>query len=284
MNTTVRASGNNSRTSAFNFAPSQPHLLLLSIAGLFGIVVLIVAYYIIVNNYGNKHEKSALFVKQQYEDNVTNVGNNMVNGVNENNMGWDINRPAPNVSQRNNIGSSMPAPITNTPNITSQVNGKLIPSNGPKQVFNIRQNVYTKADAPAVCALFGADVATIEQLQEAHANGADWCNVGWTKDGFAAYPIQQSTWEKLQENSDPDKRNQCGVPGINLVNNNPNMMYGVNCFGVKPNARGDEKIQESIMSDADILKLQTMERLRKNIDGINVMPFNEDTWCYGATH
>lgn len=245
---------------------SQPQLIMLAVSGLFGLIVLIVSYYIVVNKFGTNSQRSALYTRR-----------------NDNSVSNAVVVPSPVPSQSS--GASMPAPVGTSALLLggkgSPATNAIVPSGGPKQVFNIRQNIFTKSEAPAVCALFGADVATIDQLQEAHSKGANWCNVGWTKDGLAAYPIQQSTWEKLQENMDPEKRRQCGVPGINLVNNADNMMYGVNCYGVKPVPRGDEKLKQTTMTDADLLKQATMEKLRGKIDSINIVPFNEDTWCYG---
>ena len=62
------------------------------------------------------------------------------------------------------------------------------------------------------------------------------------------YPIQYSTWKTLQDN-EPNKRNICGKPGINLSRNDPNLLYGVNCYGVKPNPKGNEKIKQNLISD-----------------------------------
>ena len=259
---------NNSSSSASSTSTlssvSQPQLILLAVVGLFGVVVLIMAYYILVNKYGNKSSKKQLYNSTSRS---RNDNSNSDTSSNSDLSMSSANKVAPTLSSPKAVGST-PAPV-------------LTSTNSPKQVFNVRNNIYELADAPAVCAVFGAEVATIDQLQEAHSKGADWCNVGWTKEGLAAYPIQQKTWEKMQEN-EPGKRNICGVPGINLVNNNPNMMYGVNCYGVKPEPRGDEKVMDSVVSDKDRELQAKMVEFRNNIDNIRVAPFNQDTWCYGT--
>lgn len=260
-------SNNSSSSTSTLSSISQPQLILLAVVGLFGVVVLIMAYYILVNKYGNKYTK-----KQLYGGNGSSINNKNDSSISsrndDNSLVSAANKVSPTLSSPKAVGST-PAPV-------------LTSTNAPKQVFNVRNNIYELSDAPAVCAVFGAEVATIDQLQEAHSKGADWCNVGWTKEGLAAYPIQQKTWEKLQEN-EPGKRNICGVPGINLVNNNPNMMYGVNCYGVKPEPRGSEKVMDNVMSDKDREMQTKMTEFRNNIDNIKVAPFNQDTWCYGST-
>lgn len=241
-------------------------LIVLAISGLFGLIVAAAIYYIAIGNSKSRMLQS-LVINSNSQTNPTDQSILMNN---TNTDSYNLPSPIPSAT------TLLSAPVS------TQSSTVLKPSNAPQQVFNIKQNKFTLSDAPAVCKLFGADVATIEQLQDAHAQGADWCNVGWTKEGLAAFPIQQSTWETLQQNSDPNARTQCGVPGINLVNNNPNMMYGVNCYGIKPQPRGEEKVMQKIQSDADLLEQQKLSKLRKEIDNINVMPFNQETWCYGS--
>ena len=146
-----------------------------------------------------------------------------------------------------------------------------------KQVFNVRENIYTLDDAPAVCGALGADLASVKQLISAHKNGADWCNVGWTKDGLAAYPIQYSTWKTLQDNN-PNKRNMCGKPGINLSRNDPNLLYGVNCYGVKPDPKGNEIVKDVIMSDKQRELQKKIAEFQKNINSIGISPFQPNKW------
>jgi len=93
-----------------------------------------------------------------------------------------------------------------------------IPSGGPmvgSEVFHISQNQFTYDEAPAVCAAFGSQLATLEQVIEAYNSGAEWCGYGWTAGGMALYPTQKRTWEELQREVDPGKRTACGRPGVN---------------------------------------------------------------------
>lgn len=146
------------------------------------------------------------------------------------------------------------------------------------QVFNISENIYTYDDAEAVCKVFGAELATYEQLVDAYKKGADWCNYGWTKGQMALYPTQYKTWLKMQEN-DPDRRNDCGSAGINGgYFDNRNLMFGVNCYGMKPAPRSHEKMKRLVMSDKERRIAEQVANLRNRSNDMTILPFNENKW------
>ena len=104
---------------------------------------------------------------------------------------------------------------------------------------------------------FGSELATFEQVQESYNHGSNWCNYGWTKGQMALYPTQYSEWKKLQDNDslNDDQKNSCGRPGINGgYFDNPNLKFGVNCYGVKSEAM-DEEVSKINQSQSD--KYQT---------------------------
>lgn len=145
-----------------------------------------------------------------------------------------------------------------------------------KQVFNISQNRFTFDDAKLLCKSFGSELATLEQVIDAYKHGANWCNMGWTQDQLALYPIQQGYWEKLQHNNmNTDK---CGFPGVNGGHyKNPNLKFGVNCYGKKPAPKNNERINLKYInnySDDD----KKLFKFKKNINKFTVMPFNNDKW------
>jgi hypothetical protein len=108
-----------------------------------------------------------------------------------------------------------------------------------EEVFNISNNLYTFDDAQSICSSYGAKLANYDQMEEAYRNGAEWCNYGWSAGQMAFFPTQKSTWKALQE-TDKNK-NDCGRPGINGgYFANPNIRFGVNCFGKKPKPNDDE--------------------------------------------
>jgi len=82
----------------------------------------------------------------------------------------------------------------------------------------------TQADAPAVCATYGAQVATLAQLQTAQQQGADWCSAGWVADDPTPHwPTNTST------------QPGCGIGSPAVVAwMPPNNLASVNCFGKKP--------------------------------------------------
>jgi hypothetical protein len=111
------------------------------------------------------------------------------------------------------------------------------------EVFNISNNLYTYEDARNICSAYGAKLATYDDMEKAYNGGAEWCNYGWSEDQMAFFPTQKATWTELQKSE--KKKNNCGRPGINGgYMANPNIKFGVNCFGKKPKA-----------SDADLARL-----------------------------
>jgi hypothetical protein len=130
--------------------------------------------------------------------------------------------------------TSVIVPLDNTP--VTPPPTTIIPedkANDGNEVFNIAGNQFTYEDAPAVCAAYGAKLATYDQVEEAYDKGAEWCNYGWSADQMAFFPTQKNTWQTLQKN--PATANQCGRPGVNGgYMPNPNITFGVNCYGKKP--------------------------------------------------
>jgi hypothetical protein len=147
---------------------------------------------------------------------------------------------------------------------------------GMKEVFFIKGNKYTYDEAPAVCAVYNAEVASYEQVQEAYSRGAEWCGYGWTAGGMALFPTQDETWKKLQIELDSHKRTRCGRPGVNGGYFDPSMKFGVNCYGVKPNC-DNNKYPIPISVDRDEQKA-AFNRFKENSGKIKVDPFNRNAW------
>jgi hypothetical protein len=153
---------------------------------------------------------------------------------------------------------------------------------GKKEVFNVAQNKYTYSDADALCKAFGAELASYDQVKDAWQKGADWCNYGWVKGQAAVYPTQQSTFDKLQAGPE-DQRMACGVPGVNGgYFDNPEMRFGVNCYGAKPSE--NEADARQIMAQNGDLTPDALAFDRKVLDykahmgQIPVNPFKPGTW------
>jgi len=151
------------------------------------------------------------------------------------------------------------------------------------EVFNISNNIYTYDDAKAVCKVYGAKLATYDQLEDAYSKGAEWCNYGWSDGQMAYFPTQKSTWSKLQK--DEKRKNNCGRPGINGgYMGNPSLKFGVNCFGKKPQPTPSDlnrmKAEEiSPKTPEDIALDKKLEYWKKNADKLlQVNSYNKSKW------
>lgn len=154
-----------------------------------------------------------------------------------------------------------------------------IPRGGPlvgSEVFHISQNQFTYDEAPAVCAAFGAQLATLEQVIEAYNSGAEWCGYGWTGGGLALYPTQKRTWDELQREVDPGKRTACGRPGVNGGYFDPTLKFGVNCFGFKP---AGEFTPPGPLPGVDRQKFNDMvNKFREMLKTLELSPFSRNEW------
>lgn len=110
------------------------------------------------------------------------------------------------------------------------------------EVFNISNNLFTFDDAQKVCTSFDARLATYDEIEDAYEHGAEWSTYGWSKDQHAYFPTQKDTWSKLQEVKGHE--HDLGRPGVNGgYFKNPNIRFGVNCFGIKPSMTDSEKLR-----------------------------------------
>lgn len=159
---------------------------------------------------------------------------------------------------------------------------KILPSSG-NEVFNVAQNKFTYYDAEPLCNALGAELATYEQVKDAWANGADWCNYGWVKGQMAIYPTQKQTYDKLQMGP-ADQRNVCGTVGVNGgFFDNPEFKYGVNCYGQKPTQTAHDEAM--LMSQGKAPKTpatlkvdELMAEYKDQADSLFVKPFNDTKW------
>lgn len=154
---------------------------------------------------------------------------------------------------------------------------------GPhKEVYNVSKNIYTFSDASAVCSAMGGELASYEQVKEAYEKGADWCNYGWTKGQMALYPTQKETWDKLQKGS-AEYRDACGKPGVNGgYFDNPDLRFGVNCYGVKPPRNATDELLESSValppSAEEIEYEKKVQKFREQLSTTTVLPFRRGQW------
>jgi len=114
----------------------------------------------------------------------------------------------------------------------------------------------------SICKAYDATLATLSQIKDSYKKGAEWCDYGWSEDGMVLYPTQEESWKKYQK----DKKDQCGIPGIN-GGYNPRLRQrlGVNCYGVKP--AGKMPLQVSPVERKPVLPKEG-----------TVSPFNYTAW------
>jgi hypothetical protein len=153
------------------------------------------------------------------------------------------------------------------------------PSGAPmvgSEVFHISDQQFTYDEAPAVCAAYGGDMATLEQIMDVYAKGGEWCGYGWSAGGMALYPTQRETWERLQGEVDTGKRTRCGRPGVNGGYFDPSLKFGVNCYGFKP--KGDFKPPAPIPG-SDTQKFRDMvNKFRTMLKSLTVDPYSRMEW------
>jgi hypothetical protein len=151
-----------------------------------------------------------------------------------------------------------------------------------KQVFNIPGNYYDYDNAKALCQAYGANLASYDQIEKAYGSGAEWCNYGWSADQLALFPTQKKTYDRLQ--TIPGHENDCGRTGVNGgYIANPNVKFGVNCYGNKPKITSEE---EELMQTAspypetakDLAFQKRVDFWKNKVDEILVSPFNHSTW------
>jgi len=183
-----------------------------------------------------------------------------------------------------------PAPKVsgNTVSGNTSVSGNTVVKSEPTpkpEVFNISNNVFTYEDAQAVCKVFDSRLATYDEVEGSYKDGGEWCNYGWSDNQSIYFPTQKSTWDKLQKTK--LHKNDCGRPGINGgYIENPNARFGVNCYGIKPNATSNDlkfmdakkntpvpKTKEEVITD---LKVKLFKENRDKLLRLNA--FNGDKW------
>jgi hypothetical protein len=151
-----------------------------------------------------------------------------------------------------------------------------------KQVFHIPENNYNYNDAKAICRAYGGRLATWKEMNDAYDNGADWCSYGWSDGQMALFPTQYNKWAHLQEIKGHEQ--DCGRPGINGgYISNPDVKFGINCYGYKPVITGEEVRQMGITPKYPLTKREIefekkVDYWREKLPQIQVAPFNHNNW------
>jgi hypothetical protein len=158
---------------------------------------------------------------------------------------------------------------------------KVLP--GRQEVFNVSKNSYTYYDAEPLCKALNSELATYEQVKQAYAQGAEWCNYGWVKGQMAVYPTQKGTFDMLQSGPE-NQRMSCGKPGLNGgYFDNPELRYGVNCYGVKPDQKAHDATAVAAgdgapLSPGGLEQEKKVAKYRGETNYISVLPWNKSAW------
>ncbi len=177
------------------------------------------------------------------------------------------------ISTRNNKSNNKDKDDTNDDNTNST---------SSKQVYHIPGNNYTYKDAKRICKLHNATLANFNQIEDSYKSGGEWCSFGWSDNQLALYPTQKKTYEALADIKGHE--HDCGRPGINGgYIDNPNIRFGINCYGVKPKITPLE--QQDMNANQDFPENLKRKKLRKEMkywkkkrDKINIAPFNRTNW------
>ena len=171
------------------------------------------------------------------------------------------------------IIDSIPAPTPSVPNPPAA------PLRG-KEVYYVGHDRFNYDEAPAVCAAYGGDLATQEQIESAFSSGAEWCGYGWSAGGVALFPTQHSTWDLLQREVDGKKRTACGRPGVNGGYFDPTLKFGVNCYGIKPEGSA---ILPQPPPGVDMTAFNDRVAMFKSqLKNFFLAPFNRQTWAIAS--
>ena len=158
-----------------------------------------------------------------------------------------------------------------------------------KEVFHIANQDYTYAQSKCKCESYGGRLATKMEIIDAYNNGAHWCSYGWSEKQNAYYPVQKNEWDKNKEINDrlnisddaKQSINYCGIPGINGgFFENPELKFGVNCYGVKPKGQVNKikDMNSNSTPPMNFCKLDNNYEASHKLDTDEISSFNYDKW------
>ena len=168
--------------------------------------------------------------------------------------------------------------INNYVNLLNNIRDKTINDElNKKQVYNISNNIFSYQDARAACKAHGGDLATYHQVLDTYKKGGEWCNYGWSEGQMALYPTQKDTWDELQK--DPESAGTCGNWGVNGgYFDNPNTLFGANCYGVKPKPKDREQEKVLAFTKGQKIMLDKINMYKNQLNELTVAPFNKNIW------
>lgn len=150
-----------------------------------------------------------------------------------------------------------------------------------KEVYHLSNQDYTYDQSKCKCESYGGRLATKSELIDSYNKGANWCTYGWSEKQTAYYPVQQCDWDKITQQNErlPDNaKKYCGLPGLNGgYFANPNLKFGANCYGVKPEGEIN-KPKEPYCPPMNFCKLESNFEASHKLDTDEIVGFNNDKW------
>jgi len=145
------------------------------------------------------------------------------------------------------------------------------------EVFNIPQNTYTYTEAQDVCSSLDARLATLDEVEGAYKNGANWCSYGWSEDQMALFPIQKSVYNELKKTK--NHAHDCGRPGVNGgYFPNKSTKFGVNCYGKKPYRSDKNKTYQDNINYSPAYPDISYDEVEEQVTDVLIAPFNKSKW------
>ena len=137
---------------------------------------------------------------------------------------------------------------------------------GRKEVFHISDQIYTYEEAKCKCAAYGGRLATESEIIAAYNNGAHWCTYGWSQGQNAFFPVNEPG---------PGCKHRKGVHGGYFPN--PELRFGINCYGVKPAGSIPKKPGNSHNDTPFCQRPGIKEHVSKDL-GDTIVGFNSGRW------
>lgn len=234
---------NNIRNTQSNSAPSDKSMLIakIIIGLIFGLLIGFVVYIVVKNNQNKK--------KHEHSHGAFHMHNPFKNADK-----WDWN-PFDGIDKQEEEDKEEKDEVKKEEKKPKEE--EMVNETG---VYHIADNDYTYNEAKCKCSAYDGQLATESQMIEAFNKGANWCSYGWTQGQKAMYPVQQNFWDELQ--LDPSKKDNCGNVGLNGgYFNDPELKFGVNCYGVRPKPTANLNIDKC-----------STKKLKKNVND-TIYPF-----------
>ena len=265
-------------------AEQKAKILFISILVFFIVLLIVISYFVYVDKSDDNNdntENDINDIKREISNLNKIIPSNIMNNNNNNNNNNNVKKIVVNevenennINNFNNIEEEKPADNNTWRDETNQYDNIADKSFEnkikKKQVFNISNNIFNYDEARAVCVAHGGKLATYQQVVDSYKNGGEWCNYGWSENQMALYPTQKETYKRLQR--DPENANACGEWGVNGgYFENPNTLFGANCYGVKPEPKDRERSKSLPVSSREREMLARVKQYKAQLNDLTFL-------------